>query len=203
MVTCKPVEHSGDNELEQMRDRVAEAAAKLYEKKGRSASVEEIAGAAGISVPVTYQFVKKPSDIMLLIMERLQAKFCKGVMTSVVEGAPALDRLLEAITQFYRVVETDAAKVTLVYRDSLTLDKPGRKRIMQLERDVVEVFKGILDEGVANSEFRVMDTDLAAYDIVTAGHSWALKRWHYKKRGLSFDQFLSRQQDLFAAMVRV
>lgn len=198
----KPVTKGGDQELERMRDRVAEAAARLYEKKGRSATVEEIAVASGLSVPVAYQFVKKPSDIMLLIMERLQAKFSKGVMTSVVEGAPALDRLLEAISQFYRVVETDAAKVTLVYRDSLTLDKPGRKRIMQLERDVVEVFKAILDDGVASGEFRVMDTDLAAYDIVMAGHSWALKRWHFKKRELAFAAFLARQQDLFAAMVR-
>ncbi|BEQ16400.1 sigma-70 domain-containing protein [Desulfoferula mesophila] len=198
----KPVTKGGDQDLEQMRDRVAEAAARLYEKKGRSATVEEIAEASGLSVPVAYQFVKKPSDIMLLIMERLQAKFSKGVMTSVVEGAPALDRLLEAISQFYRVVETDAAKVTLVYRDSLTLDKTGRKRIMQLERDVVEVFKAILDDGVASGEFRVLDTDLAAYDMVMAGHSWALKRWHFKKRELAFDTFLARQQDLFAAMVR-
>lgn len=203
MVTDKPAGSGGDQDLEQMRDRVAEAAARLYEKKGRSASVDEIAQAAGISVPVTYQFVKKPADIMLLIMERLQAKFSLGVMTSVVEGAPALDRLLEAITQFYRVVETDAAKVTLVYRDSLTLDKAGRTRIMQLERDVVEVFKAILDDGVASGEFRVMDTDLAAYDIVIAGHSWALKRWHFKKRDMNFETFLIRQQALFAAMVRV
>ncbi len=203
MKTCEPADKGGDQDLEQMRDRVAEAAARLYEKKGRSASVDEIAEAAGISVPVTYQFVKKPADIMLLIMERLQAKFCRGVMTSVVDGAPALDRLLEAISQFYRVVETDAAKVTLVYRDSLTLDKAGRKRIMQLERDVVEVFKSILDEGMAKGEFRVMDTDLAAYDIVMAGHGWALKQWHYKKRELSFEKFLARQQELFAAMVRV
>jgi len=195
-------DHNGDQELEQMRDRVAEAAARLYEKKGREASVDEIAVAAGISTPVTYQFVKRPADIMLLIMERLQTKFFQGVQEAVVEGAPALDRLLEAMAQFYRVVDSDAAKVVLVYRDSLTLDKAGRKRIMQLEREGVDVFKNILDEGVASGEFRAMDTDLAAYDIVMAGHGWALKSWHYKKRGLSYASYLSRQQDLFAAMVR-
>ncbi|MCB2225343.1 MAG: hypothetical protein KQH53_01605 [Desulfarculaceae bacterium] len=202
MSECKAPEHNGDQELEQMRDRVAEAAARLYEKKGRSASVDEIAVAAGISTPVTYQFVKKPSDIMLLIMERLQTKFCAGVQEAVVDGAPALDRLLEAMAQFFKVVDSDAAKVVLVYRDSLTLGKEGRKRIMQLEREGVEVFKNILDEGVASGEFRAMDTDLAAYDIVMAGHAWALKAWHYKRRGLSFAHYLARQQDVFAAAVR-
>ena len=192
----------GDQELEQMRDRVAEAAARLYEKKGRSASVEEIAEASGLSVPVAYQFVKRPADIMLLIMERLQTKFWNGVREAVVEGAPALDRLLEAMAQFFKVVDSDAAKVVLVYRDSLTLDKAGRKRIMQLEREGVEVFKHILDEGVASGEFRTLDTDLAAYDIVMAGHAWALKAWHFKKREMSFTSYLSRQQDLCAAMVR-
>ncbi|MCF8032040.1 MAG: TetR/AcrR family transcriptional regulator [Desulfarculaceae bacterium] len=194
--------HNGDQDLERMRDQVAEAAARLYEKKGRSASVDEIAVAAGISTPVTYQFVKKPSDIMLLIMERLQTKFHLGVQEAVVEGAPALDRLLEAMAQFFKVVDSDAAKVVLVYRDSLTLDHEGRKRIMQLERDGVEVFKNILDEGVASGEFRTMDCDLAAYNIVMAGHGWALKSWHYKRRGLSFESYLARQQDLVAAMVR-
>lgn len=192
----------GDQELEDMRQRIVEAAAALYEKKGRAASAEEIAAQAGISVPVTYQFVKKPADIMLLIMERVQGRFQAGLQASPQAGASAEARLRAAMAAYYRVVDEESPKVMLVYRDSLTLDKAGRKRIMQLEQEAVEVFQRILDEGVAQGEFKALDTDLAAYDIVVAGHAWSLKSWHFKRRGLDFAEFLARQQALFCAMVR-
>lgn len=196
------VEQRGNQELAEMRRRIVEAAAVLYEKKGRTASVEEIAGEAGISVPVTYQFVKKPADIMLLIMERVQSRFRAGTQARLDQSAPAETRLREAMAQYYRVVDEEMPAVMLVYRESLTLDKAGRRRIMQLELEAVEVFRSILEQGVAAGEFKTMDTDLAAYDIVVAGHSWALKAWHFKKRGLDFEQFLARQQALFTAMAR-
>jgi len=201
MAEVRP-QQQGDQELEDMRRRIVEAAAALYEKKGRAASAEEIAAQAGISVPVTYQFVKKPADIMLLIMERVQDQFRAGLQASLDQAASAEARLRAAMAAYYRVVDEESPKVTLVYRNSLTLDKAGRKRIMQLEREAVETFQRILDEGVTSGEFRALDTDLVAYDIVMAGHAWSLKSWHFKKRGLEFDEFLSRQQALFCAMVR-
>ncbi len=201
MTECRPTP-PGETELEEMRRRIVEAAAALYEKKGRAATPDEISATAGISVPVTYQFVKKPADIMLLIMERVQNRFAAGIQACVDAGAGAESRLREAMAQYFRVVDEEGPKVVLVYRDSLTLDKAGRKRIMQLEREAVEVFKRILQEGVAAGEFKALDSDLAAYNIVMAGHSWALKRWHYKKRGLDFEEFLARQQGLFTSMAR-
>lgn len=201
MTECRPTP-PGETELEEMRHRIVEAAAALYEKKGRAATPDEISAVAGISVPVTYQFVKNPADIMLLIMERVQSRFAAGIQACQDASASAESRLRKAIAQYFQVVNEEGPKVVLVYRDSLTLDKAGRKRIMQLEMEAVDVFKRILEEGVTAGEFRALDSDLAAYNIVMAGHSWALKRWHFKKRHLDFDEFLARQQSLFTSMAR-
>ena len=54
--------HDGEMSLDEIRSRIIKAASGMYERKGREVSVEEIATAAGVSVPVTYQFVKKPAD---------------------------------------------------------------------------------------------------------------------------------------------
>ena len=195
-------DRNGDQELSRMVNRVVEAAAELYEKKGRAATVDEIAKVAGISPPVTYQFVKKPADIMKLIMERVQTKFAAGVQEAVEPDAPALDQLLEAMAQYFRVVDEEGGQVVLVYRESRTLDTPGRQRLMALEMEAVAVFKAILEAGVAGGEFKTMDTDLAAYNIIMAGHAWALKAWHFKRRQMGFESYLQRQQDLMARMVR-
>lgn len=186
-----------------IRLKIIEAAAEIYNRKGRQATAEEIAAAAGVSVPVTTHHVKKPSDIMLVIMEHLQSKFAEGLAAKVPEDATAPQKLRQAVEQFFTVVDQERSKVLLVYRESLTLDRAGRKRIMQLERQSVDVFRNILDQGVADGSFRVVDTDLMAYDIVVLAHMWSLKSWHFKKIGRSFRDFMMRQQEAIMAMVRV
>lgn len=185
-----------------IRLKIIEAASEFYERKGRQATVEEIAAAAGVSVPVTSHHLRKSSDIMLVIMEHLQAKFAEGVSAGMPGAATAEQKLRLAVAQFYTVVDQQRSKVLLVYRESRTLDPVGRKRIMQLELESVEVFRKILDQGVADGSFRAMDTDLMAYDILLMGHMWSLKSWHFKQTGRRFDDFLARQQEAVVQMVR-
>ena len=54
-----------------VRRKIIDAASILYAKKGfRATSIEEISEMAGVSLPVTYHYVKKKSEIMRLIMEK-------------------------------------------------------------------------------------------------------------------------------------
>lgn len=190
------------NEADEVKNRIIEAAADVYEKKGRQATVEAIAKAAGVSVPVTYQYVKKPADIMLLIMECLQQQFTQRLKANGDPGATAYQRLITAVNQYYGVVDEHLPKVLLIYRGSRALDSAGRKRIMQLEMEAIDVFKQILEDGVVSGEFEPMDIDMCAYDIIMMGHVWALKNWHFRKIELDFDNFLRRQESLIRAMVK-
>lgn len=199
---AEQVRVTADDDLEEMRLKIIEAASKIYEKKGRDATVEEIAHAAGVSVPVTYQFVKKASDIMLVIMEHLQSRFTSEMTALNNHDNTANERLMNAVEAYFKVVEEKSHKVLLVYRASRKLDKAGRQRIMQLEQEAVTIFRDILDAGVASGEFKVMDTGLAAYDIVVMGHLWSLKGWHFKRLGMPFQNFLLRQKALITAMVK-
>lgn len=189
-------------DVTELRSRIVEAASELYEKKGREATAEEIAKVAGISVPVTHQFVKKPADIMLLIMENLQHEFTARLRPVLASRENPEQKLIQAITSYYQVVYEHSPKVMLVYRASRTLDKQGRRRIMQLETEAVELFRDLLDQGVRAGIFRVNDTKLAAYDILIMGHLWTLKSWHFKTRGLDIDRFIQSQIDLILPMLR-
>ncbi len=189
-------------DVAELRSRIVEAASQLYEKKGREATAEEIAKIAGISVPVTHQFVKKPADIMLLIMENLQHEFANRLRPVLDSGEDPERKLIQAITSYYQVVFEHSPKVMLVYRASRTLDKKGRRRIMQLETEAVDIFQDLLDQGVRAGLFKVNDTRLAAYDILIMGHLWTLKSWHFKTRGLDIDRFIQSQIDLILPMLR-
>ncbi len=193
---------NGKQQLVEMRSRIVEAAAPLLESEGKRASVEDIAKAAGLSVPVAHQFLKKPADIMLLIMENLQQMFLDGLGQNMDEGLDAEHKLTVAIRQYYAVVDSQAPKVVLVYRGSRTLDAAGRKRIMQLEMEAVDTFRAILDEGVASGVFKKTDTDLVAYNITVMGHLWALKAWHFKRRQMNLEDFIVSQIENVLAMVK-
>ncbi len=189
-------------DVAELRSRIVEAASQLYEKKGREATAEEIAKMAGISVPVTHQFVKKPADIMLLIMENLQQEFADRLRPVLDSAKDPEQKLVQAITSYYQVVFEHSPKVMLVYRSSRTLDKKGRRRVMQLETEAVDIFQDLLDQGVRAGLFKVGDTRLAAYDILIMGHLWTLKSWHFKTRGLDIDRFIQSQIDLILPMLR-
>lgn len=139
---------------------------------------------------------------MLLIMENLQHLFLAGLKEEMDEDLPPDKKLTVALRQYFKVVDSQAPKVVLVYRGSRTLDKAGRKRIMELETQGVDIFRKILDQGVAAGDFRAIDTDLVAYDIMVMGHLWALKAWHFSKRAMKLEEFIVAQTDNLLAMVK-
>jgi AcrR family transcriptional regulator len=59
-----------------VRKKIIDAASLLYAKKGFAAtSVEEISEMAGVSLPVTYRYAGKKSEIMKMIMEDVLNSF--------------------------------------------------------------------------------------------------------------------------------
>lgn len=195
--------HDGEMSLDEIRSRIIKAASGMYEQKGREVSVEEIATAAGVSVPVTYQFVKKPADIMKLIVEDWARDFMDRVTPVVNDAdlAPA-KKLSQAVAHYYKVVDQERSKVMMLYRGSRRLDKDGRQRVMALEIEAVGVFQKILDEGVADGAFQVADTGLAAYNIVMLGHMWSLKAWHFKRLAMDIDDYIDAQLENILPMVK-
>jgi hypothetical protein len=90
----------------------------------------------------------------------------------------------------------------MLYRGSRRLDDEGRRKIMALEIEAVEVFKGILEEGVKAGAFKTADTGLTAYNILVLGHMWSLKSWHFKRLGMDIDDYIDAQLENILAMVK-
>lgn len=189
--------------LNEIRSRIIKAASGIYEQKGREVSVEDIAKAAGVSVPVTYQFVKKPADIMKLIVEDWAKDFINRVTPVLNDAELAPEKKLsQAVAHYYKVVDQERSKVMMLYRGSRRLDKAGRQTVMTLEIEAVDVFQNILDEGVADGAFKVANTGLAAYNIVMLGHMWSLKAWHFKRLAMDIDDYIDAQLDNILPMVK-
>lgn len=178
---------------DKVRKKIVDTASLLYAKKGFAAtSIEEISEMAGVSLPVTHHYVKKKSEIMGMIMEDVLNLFQQS-LTKEIEGIhDPEERLAIAAVLYFRVVEKQSDKALLIYRNSDALEKASKAKIMQLEVEVSDIFKQIIDEGIKQGVFDAVDSDLMAYNTMMMAHAWILKKWHFKRR-LTLDQYIDLQ----------
>ncbi|RJR18961.1 MAG: TetR/AcrR family transcriptional regulator [Desulfobacteraceae bacterium] len=168
---------------QEVRKAIIDAASTLYARKGFAAtSIQEIAEAAGVSLPVTHHYVKSKSEIMRLIMEDVLKAFRESLTRETVGITDPEERLAIAFIIYARVVDRHKDQLLLLYQKSGSLDRPSRTRIMQLEVEVSEIFGEIITQGIGQGVFRPVDVDLMAYNIMLMTHMWVLKGWHFKKR---------------------
>jgi hypothetical protein len=127
-----------------------------------------------------------------MIMEDLLNTFHQS-LTKQIEGIHDPDeKLAIAVVLYIKIVDKEKEKALLLYQKSSSLDKISRSRVMQLEVEVSEIFKGIIEEGIEKGIFRDVDIDLMAYNIIMMAHMWALKTWHFKHR-LDLDKYIDLQ----------
>ncbi|MBW2064640.1 MAG: TetR/AcrR family transcriptional regulator [Deltaproteobacteria bacterium] len=178
---------------DRVRRKIIDAASALYAQKGYTAtSIEEISERAGVSLPVTYHYVKKKSEIMKMIMEDMLKAFRESLLGELRAAHDPKEKLSIAVRLYFRITDQNREKVLLMYQKSGSLDREAKSRIMQLEVDLSEIFSAIIKEGIQEHTFKKVDFDLMSYNIIMMAHMWVLKRWHFKNR-LSLQQYIDLQ----------
>jgi AcrR family transcriptional regulator len=176
-----------------VRRKIIDTASALYAKKGFTAtSIQEVSEAAGVSLPVTYHYVKNKSEIMRMIMEDVLNIFRENILRKIEGIDDPEEKLVIAAVLYLKVLDRHREKVLLVYQKSSSLDKPSKSRVMQLEVDVSQIFADIITEGIGRGVFKPVDVDLMAYNIVMMAHMWVLKGWHFRHR-MSLDRYIDLQ----------
>ena len=177
----------------QVRKKIIDTASRLYAKKGYTAtSIEEISEKAGVTLPVTYHYVKKKSEIMKMIMEDLLHSFREALTQEIHKIEEPEEKLAVATGLYFKVLDKQKDKALLIYRKSNVLDKAAKAKIMQLEVEVSAIFRKIIQEGIDKGVFKPVDVDLMAYNILIIAHMWVLKKWHFKNR-LTLEQYTDLQ----------
>ena len=181
---------------DETRSKIIDAASVLYARKGfADTSLQEISEKAGVTRSVTRRYVKTKSEIMRMIMEDILTSFQENLI-KIIQGIDDPEEKLTAALHIYlTVVDQQREKALLIYQKSSSLDKASKSRVMQLEIDVSNIFGTIINEGIEQGVFKMVDVDLMAFNIMMLAHMWALKRWHFKNR-LSLDKYFKLQLEI-------
>ena len=146
------------------RNRLIEAAVHVFARKGyASASVREIAEAAGVTKPALYYHFGSKEGLLVTILRQGASAFREAMRRAVVRPGPALDRLIALCDDFYALIEETVPIVRVAHAVLLgppDATPPFDPRV--LERDIRSAFTQIIQDGQRSGEIR---TDAPASDI--------------------------------------
>jgi TetR/AcrR family transcriptional regulator, cholesterol catabolism regulator len=177
------------------RAQLIETATELFMARGYSeVSVNEIAATAGISIGSLYKYIRAKEDILWLVMDSIYGRL-EELLNAERSGAnDPLEALALTFRRFLHAVYAVRRGVLLMYREYRHLPANGQREFVERERRIIAIFRDILSEGNRSGLFHCPDPDLAAMNLLLAGHALSLKGWLL--RDVSLEAYIEQQLQL-------
>ncbi len=170
--------------LQERLDQIAEGALDVISKKGfGSASIREIAAAAGMPIPTMYLYIKRKEDLLFLLSNRYLSELTQEFELAFRKPGPAKPLLQKAIKSYLDYCATHRKLINVVYRDAKWLPPDDRQKIFDLDKAFVTAWEGILTKGNESGEFRIDNIPLTANYIYFLCTSWAIRHWTLAQYG--------------------
>ncbi|MCK9486921.1 MAG: TetR/AcrR family transcriptional regulator [Dehalococcoidia bacterium] len=200
MPTLVPSKVANEDLISDRRGKIVDAAMELFLKQGfHKTSVREIATNANITMGALYLYIARKEDVLYLISDSIMSEFAAGMRT--VEPRETCAETLRAQAEyFFGAVERLSRQLLLLYRESASLDGAQRQALKDSEIHVRTEFARVIRSGVAGGEFRDVDPEFVAQNILMLAHMWALKGWALRDR-MDFETFRDAQINLIFSML--
>ena len=153
------------------RDRLIEVARQLFARKGvENTTMNDIASASDKGRRTIYTYFKNKRDIYNAVVESESDKLLVNLRLIVARQVPAEDKLREYVAvrleTMREIVSRNGSLRAGFFRDVRKVDR-ARKLISQKE---IALLREILEEGMANDEFRIKDAGHTAVIITHMIH---------------------------------
>ncbi|MEW6443666.1 MAG: TetR/AcrR family transcriptional regulator [bacterium] len=170
--------------------RVLPAALALSKSKGFHAmTLRDLGRATGLSTGVLYSCFASKKDLRGILLEQGVAFIVRYLREKIRGADTPVERLRSAIRYHIYLSEIFSSWFYFLYMDARNLAKSERRRAMRNEMATERVFLEILSEGQVRGEFAPGDARLLAAAIKALLQDWYLKRWKYRRLGVTADRY--------------
>lgn len=168
----------GDASLVAGRRRaIVRATTKLMLRQGyHETTVREIARAADLTMGSLYLYISRKEDVLYLISQTIMDELY-GSLKKLEHKPTALETLQSATERFFKAVHRMRGEIRLLYRESASMMPEHLEDTKRRELEGRAVFASIIREGIGRGEFRSVDPEIVAHNIIVLGHMWSLKAW--------------------------
>ncbi|WP_428539991.1 TetR/AcrR family transcriptional regulator [Rhodopila sp.] len=158
------------------RERVLEEAVKLFYQRGFSGTtLDDIAGALGVTKPFIYTHFRSKVELLEAICRPTIEMSLDAITDAARQSGLASRRLFDGIVNFSQVVLQRQANIAVYFREEKHLSEPGLAEINALRKRFDRVLSDLLEEGSAAGEFQIVDVRVAALAIggmVSWAYTW-------------------------------
>src|SRR5579884_420020 len=185
------------------REEITKAARDLFSRKGyHGTSMPDIARAAGISTGLIYYIFPSKEDILIALCEEIAALHL-GLFQQANDIADPLERFDFIVRELYSSLDRGSKLLIIMYRDSSTLPRETRQRILDMIKNLDNRFLELIEEGQRMGVFRqdIPEPRILAANVLGLGHLWALhKTWHFEPE-INLETYITTQLDYFHAQL--
>ncbi|MBW1989020.1 MAG: TetR family transcriptional regulator [Deltaproteobacteria bacterium] len=170
--------------------RIFDATLSISNAKGFQAmSLRDLSEGSGLSMGALYSYFTSKDELVSMIQEQGR-RITTRVLTDQVTAAdgPA-DQLKAAIVGHLYLSEVMQPWFYFSYMEAKNLPKKQRKEAIASELAAESLFVRILEQGRRQGVFRETDPRLTAAAIKAVLQDWYLKRWKYRSRKVTVENY--------------
>lgn len=164
--------------VEKRRDQIIRAGIKLFVEKGfHKTTLRDLAQEAGLSYGNIYDYVGSKEDIFFLIHGYSAGRATAAIKEGLKGIGDPLDKLNRLLWAEFNAMDELADAIMLLYQEAHILKETYLKKLLQKEREHLEVFEEVLTEGIREGLLRECNVRVAANLIKSLIDAWVIKRW--------------------------
>ncbi len=184
--------------VQRRRAQIVAAAVELFSHQGfYRTTIQDVARKAGVSAGLIYQYVTDKEDVLLLALLSVLESYKREIPAALAGLSDPLERFWAANRAYCRVVDQWREATVLAYRSTKSLPEDRRRLIKETEIETNGMIAACLRDCIDAGLMRDVNVDLAAYQLVTFAHSWALKHWRLKEL-CNLEEYIRQGFDFFA-----
>lgn len=169
---------------------IFETALKLSNAGGfQSMSLRDLSRETGLSMGALYSYFSSKEELLEIILGQGRRISIRVLVDQVDDSRAPLERLHSAIRVHLYLSELLQPWFYFAYMEAKNLSKEEQQKSIATELATEKIFIDILEEGAREGLFKIQSEVLTASAIKALLQDWYLKRWKYKMRKVSIDDY--------------
>ncbi len=170
---------------------VMESAAELFSAQGFAAtSVRSVAARAEITTAGLYYHITTKEDLLFRTCESAISEILAGAHQAVSEAAEPVAQLQGVLENHFTSFQRQPHKLVLLNREVHHLSPLPRQAIAALEREYLELVRGVIQRGQQAGIFKPLDASLVAFSLLAVLNG--LEGWYDPTGAVTQRQLLSQ-----------
>ena len=174
-------ESAANPRKELVQEHLVGAAAEIFAAKGyANTSMSDIANALGLGRSAIYHYFRNKEDILRALVEREALQpYNSLIEIARSPGTSASERLRRVIVDSVLRRLTGGARLVVLNRLEMEMPHDVESLYTRSRRQILDIFVGIISDGIAAGEFRQLDAKVSAFTVLGMAN-WT-SRWYSPK----------------------